>query len=720
MPKDRSRFSSRHLLAMCTFLVPLLLLAFFGAAELRRQGTQAQASLERQANQFLREAAQTIEHKIDERLTAVLARSVELMRDRPVVAAIRDLRGDPVGGALLDLLLLDDHGALVWPTPPPDDLGLPLNHLPRARPGSSTDRLADGLQLVDVELSRGQFAAAADMLHALAEQTEQAEQPPARSGREPGPSGEQEELAADLHYLYGVVLKKLDRRDEAKAQFTHLHELAHRGRSHPQEVLSLDALAELGLVELDDTPGERLRLMRIIAAGERDYLADGLLEEIFNRLRSGIAPGTLEPKQVDDVVLNDQVRRHARAFAVEYRSFLQGPTFRHLNQSRPTSLPTPEAPVEPPPILHAFTTAGLSSLLAVRAATAAETTVRHCNFVALRFDLLHLLGNDLDRFCRSDGAFVLAILDDDETPVIAAPATAPADYEPTIRQVRGLQLRAYPTDLEALMLDAQQSTRNSLALVVVLFLVAASGAIWMWRSANREAELATLKVDLVSRVSHELKTPLALIRMYGETLALGRARDGEQTARFGSIIEREADRLTTMIQRLLDFSRQQAGSLQYTPTAVNLAELLGRVTDAYRPHLESRGASLSVELQPGLLANVDAAAFESAVVNLLENAIKYAAEPEPDRNIRVELRRRDQTAELLVLDRGRGVPPGERERIFDSFYRASNAGEVRGAGLGLNLVQHFAAAHGGRIAVLPRDGGGSVFCLHLPLLPDQP
>src|SRR5262249_55732650 len=206
---------------------------------------------------------------------------------------------------------------------------------------------------------------------------------------------------------------------------------------------------------------------------------------------------------------------------------------------------------------------------------------------------------------------------------------------------------------------------DAMALVAIsLFAVAVIGALWLWRSVSRESELAALKVDLVSRVSHELKTPLALISLYGETLALKRARDAEQAAQFGGIITRESERLTGLIQRILDFSRQQAGTLRYDPAPIDLGGVLADVASVYAPHLDAQGAGLATDLAPGVQAVVDATALASAIVNLLDNAVKYANEDQADRQLRLELRAADGRATIDVLDRGRGVPPAERERVF--------------------------------------------------------
>jgi two-component system phosphate regulon sensor histidine kinase PhoR len=203
--------------------------------------------------------------------------------------------------------------------------------------------------------------------------------------------------------------------------------------------------------------------------------------------------------------------------------------------------------------------------------------------------------------------------------------------------------------------------------------------------------------------------------MYGETLGMGRARDRDQVAEFGSIIAREAERLTTLIQRILDFSQQQAGTLTYTPAAVDLGDLLRRVAGTYAPHLESRGVLLIDSLPHGIEVQCDANAAESAIVNLLENAAKYGRDGDQEHEVDLVLTRQGDAAIVEVKDHGRGIPAGEHARVFEGFYRASNSGEVRGAGLGLSLVRHFARAHGGDVTAEPRDGGGTVMRLSLPI-----
>jgi two-component system phosphate regulon sensor histidine kinase PhoR len=312
---------------------------------------------------------------------------------------------------------------------------------------------------------------------------------------------------------------------------------------------------------------------------------------------------------------------------------------------------------------------------------------------------------------------VLAVLDPDDVAIVPAPVAVPPDFVAPSRETNGLTLRAYPADAAKLSAEAETAAWTRTALVLALFGTALGGALWSWRSVSREAELAALKIDLVSRVSHELKTPLALIRMYGETLSMGRARDTEQTLQFGGIIARESERLTILIQRILSFSQQQAGTLQYTPQVVELGALLRSICDAYTPHLEARGAILVETLPLGIHARCDANAFESAILNLLENAAKYGIDGDEEHEVELELSAEGDTVVIEVRDRGRGIPPAELSRVFEGFYRASNAGEVRGAGLGLSLVHHFARSHDGDITARARDGGGTIFRLTLPRAP---
>ncbi len=351
--------------------------------------------------------------------------------------------------------------------------------------------------------------------------------------------------------------------------------------------------------------------------------------------------------------------------------------------------------------------------------------LRREQWAGFALDLTACLNRLLARQLADDASgFVLDVVDPSGHRVLrhALPAGAETWSSDVLARsaLAGLQLSAIPRNAAEQLQSRRAGARNRALLVLALCLAAIGGAFFLVRAVAREAELAAMKVDLVSRVSHELRTPLSTIKMYGETLALGRAQNAEQTARFGAIVSREADRLTNLIARILDFSRQQAGRMEYRRTGCDLSALVRETTEQYRSHVEAAGGRLALTLDDGLRAAVDAGALAGALINLLENAVKYTPMASAERTVEVELRRAGDRAVLDVRDRGIGIPPGERTKVFASFYRASNAGEVRGAGIGLSLVQHFAAGHGAAVEALPRPGGGTIVRLSIPLLNAAP
>jgi signal transduction histidine kinase len=701
----RQRTLHRHLLAMCTFLVPLGALAWLGHQELGRQAMQTRSAVDREALQFLGSAAAALERSFDEELPLVARESEACLSEHSPAAAVRLLRARGYG-SVLDLLLLGEDGRLRYPEASSQKPGLPFHRDSALRTEDST---ADTRHLVDLLLTRGRFDDAARHLRTALAEFEQTPAAPTQPRR-------RVELASNeipLRFRLATVERKLGCGEAADAAFRRVVDLAKDLRAarigrlsgpFDADTLCCGLLAELALAESADDTEPRLELLTAIAEGERDHLGEPILQTVAERAAAGVPAA--ERARSNELLAEVSIHLHARAFAADYDRFLQETVGRKLRAK-------PERGTAGSDDLRQVITAGNpNALLLLRPAQGQE--LERAPWVGLRLDLGQMLAAVVEPFVRSNGSFVLAIADVDGQPIVAPPR-APDDYTPPALRTHDMMLTAWPTDVQAYLADSQAAERSSTMLLVGLFVVAAVGALWLWRSVSRESELLDLKVELVSRVSHELKTPLSLISLYGETLGLKRARDADQAAHFGNVIAREAARLTSMIQRILDFSRQQAGTLDYAPKPVDLGEALEDVAETYAPHLESKGAHLETDLPGGIVAAVDRAAFASVIVNLLDNATKYAREQDPDHTLRLELRRTGSTAEVLVLDRGRGIPAAERERVFDSFYRASNAGEVRGAGLGLSLCRHFARAHGGDVQALPRPGGGSIFRLTLPL-----
>jgi signal transduction histidine kinase len=247
-------------------------------------------------------------------------------------------------------------------------------------------------------------------------------------------------------------------------------------------------------------------------------------------------------------------------------------------------------------------------------------------------------------------------------------------------------------------------------LLLLIVGVVVTGRAWM-----REAQLARLRTDFVSNVSHELKTPLALIRMSGETLESGLVADQAKQREFHGIIRRESERLTHLIDNVLDTAKIEAGTRTFTRTRMDLVELVRDVLGAYTPLLSRQGFAVDTVL-PSTAVPIDADrdGVSQALVNLLQNAIKYSAD---SRQLRIAVSRAESEVHLSVTDRGIGITPDQLPRIFERYYRGATDGlsMPAGSGLGLPIVQHLMRAHGGRVDVESRPGQGSTFSLVFPV-----
>jgi len=244
------------------------------------------------------------------------------------------------------------------------------------------------------------------------------------------------------------------------------------------------------------------------------------------------------------------------------------------------------------------------------------------------------------------------------------------------------------------------------------------GGIWLtYRNVSREMNLARLKSDFVANVSHELRTPLALIRLYAETLELGRLTAKEKYQEYFRIIREESERLTALINNILDFSRIEAGRKEYEFKETNLADLVRSTLDSYRFQIEQNGfafeENISGDIPPVI---VDREAIARSLLNLVNNALKYSKD---QKYIGVSLYRANSRVNLEVRDRGIGIPANEQEKIFEKFYRCGDplVHNIKGSGLGLSLVRHIARAHGGDVLVESTPEKGSKFTIALPLDP---
>ena len=223
-----------------------------------------------------------------------------------------------------------------------------------------------------------------------------------------------------------------------------------------------------------------------------------------------------------------------------------------------------------------------------------------------------------------------------------------------------------------------------------------------------QIETERMRNALLSSVSHDLKTPLAAITGAASSLLedeAGTHRELVQT------ISEEADRLNRLIQNLLDMTRLESGAVQVRKEWHALEEIVGAALMRLDDRLRERPVTTHLPADLPLIP-LDAALVEQVLVNLLENAVKYTPPGSP---IEIVANVADGEAWVGVADRGAGIPPGTEERVFDKFYRVRTAGNSGGVGLGLTICRGIVEAHGGRIWVENRDGGGALFQFALPL-----
>ncbi|WP_432823698.1 ATP-binding protein [Trichloromonas sp.] len=241
------------------------------------------------------------------------------------------------------------------------------------------------------------------------------------------------------------------------------------------------------------------------------------------------------------------------------------------------------------------------------------------------------------------------------------------------------------------------------------------GRLFVFRDVTRERELDRMKSEFVSLVSHELRTPLTSISGYVEMLLDGDAGElQDEQADFLGIVQRNTDRLTALINDLLDVSRIEAGRIEMKPTPLDLAQIIRNAAESLRPAIEAKGQSLSLDLPANLpVVEGDPNRVVQVMVNLLSNACKYT--PAGGR-IGVSALREPGKLSIEVSDTGIGLSRKEQARLFTKFYRADNATtrEVGGTGLGLWITRSLVELHGGTISVRSAPGAGSTFSVRLP------
>lgn len=314
---------------------------------------------------------------------------------------------------------------------------------------------------------------------------------------------------------------------------------------------------------------------------------------------------------------------------------------------------------------------------------------------------------------------------DEEGRIIYGPPLRTGEFTVGVRFPTTLynwRVQVSPLASEELASRVQNRRLLEITMVSLSCIVIVVGAIAIVLVAEKERKISALKSEFVANVSHELKTPLALVRMFAEMLQSGRVTTDAKKQEYLDIIVRESERLSALIENVLDFARLERGRGSYEFAEGDVGDAVTRAANVYRYRAEREGVKLVLDVEPSLpRARIDERAIQLAVVNLVDNALKYAPGGE---TITVCARAHDGGVRVAVSDQGPGVAPEDRHRIFERFVRLASSRDekntdksrspVRGSGIGLALVKHIAESHGGRAWVESELGKGSTFAFTIP------
>ena len=317
---------------------------------------------------------------------------------------------------------------------------------------------------------------------------------------------------------------------------------------------------------------------------------------------------------------------------------------------------------------------------------------------------------------------------DEEGRIIYGPPLRSGEFTVGVRFPTTLynwRVQVSPLASEELASRVQNRRLLEITMVSLSCIVIVVGAIAIVLVAEKERRISALKSEFVANVSHELKTPLALVRMFAEMLQSGRVSTDAKKQEYLDIIVRESERLSALIENVLDFARLERGRGSYEFAEGDIGDAVTRAANVYRYRAENEGVKLVLEVESALpRARIDERAIQLAVVNLVDNALKYAP---GGKAITVRASSHDGGIRIDVEDQGPGVAPEDRHRIFERFVRLRSSRDdkrddkaevtrspVRGSGIGLALVKHIAESHGGRSWVESELGRGSIFTFTIP------
>jgi signal transduction histidine kinase len=316
----------------------------------------------------------------------------------------------------------------------------------------------------------------------------------------------------------------------------------------------------------------------------------------------------------------------------------------------------------------------------------------------------------------NDSMFAVLVTDSVGRELFRSPLRHPDTYSASSSlgvRYAGITARVAISPVAGSRLVAGGLPKNRDPFLIALFILTASFVGIALIQVRKEYELARLRTDFISSVSHELRTPLAQIRMFAETLLLGRVRSETERRRSLEIIDQEARRLTHLVGNVLEFSRAERRVSQVTLEPTDVAAELRETLECFAPIAAARRTELRSDLQDGIIAPVDRGALRQVILNLLDNAVKYGP---PGQAVTVGSRLSGQQVRISVQDEGAGIGLGEQARIWEPFYRLEREteGAIAGSGIGLAVVRDLVELHGGRAWLDASVRRGARFVVDLP------
>lgn len=311
----------------------------------------------------------------------------------------------------------------------------------------------------------------------------------------------------------------------------------------------------------------------------------------------------------------------------------------------------------------------------------------------------------------------LAVRDPDGRVVYGPPPETERFQVPILPVESGLPwtLHLYRVDVEEGLAAIRSREREVILVLVAVALLIGTSAWYMARAISRELDVARLKSEFVSAVSHEFRSPLTSIRQLSEMIAQDRVIDEDQRKEYFEVMQRESGRLQRLVEDLLDFRRMEAGAQEFDMRPVDIAATVLETCELFAEEVRPLGYRIQTDVPlRDVAVTGDREALSRALWNLLDNAVKYSPE---EKKILVSANRYGDWVVLRVTDQGVGIPEEDREQIFDRFVRggAARLTSARGSGIGLSMVRHIVEAHRGTISVHSQVGEGSTFIVRLPV-----